>query len=151
MLVAAGRAEGERMLADEVDAAGVRADIDAAYRRFLAVNQPFLQVCTDWQLIDRDGTPVTNEHADADHDAAVVARLRALIDQVQPVCATLTAALARFEPYGPRFEAAVTRVQAGEVDFFTKPSVDSVHTVWFELHENLLATLGIERGSEATS
>jgi hypothetical protein len=26
------------------------------------------------------------------------------------------------------------------------PLIDSFHTVWFELHEHLLATLGIERG-----
>jgi hypothetical protein len=26
--------------------------------------------------------------------------------------------------------------------------IDSYHSVWFELHEDLLATLGIERGSE---
>ena len=30
----------------------------------------------------------------------------------------------------------------------TKPMIDSYHSVWFELHEDLLATLGIERGSE---
>ncbi|MDQ1375434.1 MAG: hypothetical protein QOJ09_2772, partial [Actinomycetota bacterium] len=28
------------------------------------------------------------------------------------------------------------------------PLIDSYHTVWFELHEDLLSTLGIERGSE---
>ncbi len=29
--------------------------------------------------------------------------------------------------------------------------IDSYHTVWFELHENLLATLGIERAREGES
>ena len=33
----------------------------------------------------------------------------------------------------------------------TKPMIDSYHSVWFELHEDLLATLGIERGSEPTT
>ena len=37
---------------------------------------------------------------------------------------------------------------AGDGDWFTKPTIDSYHTVWFELHENLLSTLGIERGHE---
>jgi hypothetical protein len=27
--------------------------------------------------------------------------------------------------------------------------MDSYHTVWFELHEDLLATLGLERGAGA--
>ena len=26
--------------------------------------------------------------------------------------------------------------------------IDSYHTVWFELHEDLLATLGLERAAE---
>jgi hypothetical protein len=29
--------------------------------------------------------------------------------------------------------------------------VDSYHTVWFELHEDLLCTLGLERSSETTA
>ena len=27
------------------------------------------------------------------------------------------------------------------------PKIDSCHTVWMELHDDLLATLGLERGS----
>jgi hypothetical protein len=139
------------MLADELDAIGGRADVDAAYRQFLALNQACLQLCTDWQLVDVDGTPVVNDHTDAAHDADVIGRLRALVHEVQPICAELTTVLARFGTYGPRFTAALERVEAGEVDWFTKPTIDSFHTVWFELHENLLATLGIERGTEERS
>lgn len=148
MLLGAGRTEGERMLADELEAIDGRADIDAAYRQFLALNQACLQVCTDWQLVEVDGAQVVNEHHDAAHDADVIGRLRALGDEVRPICAELTTVLARFGSYGPRFAAAIERVEAGESDWFTKPTIDSFHTVWFELHENLLATLGIERGTE---
>jgi hypothetical protein len=56
--------------------------------------------------------------------------------------------LARFDGYGDRFAEALARVRAGEVEWFTRPLIDSYHTVWFELHENLLATLGIERVRE---
>ena len=73
------------------------------------------------------------------------------MDQVQPIVAELAAVLARFASYGPRFATALERVEAGELDWFTKPTIDSFHTVWFELHENLLATLGIERGTEDAS
>ena len=45
-------------------------------------------------------------------------------------------------------EARLDRVQGGDTDWFTKPMIASYHTVWFELHEDLLCTLGIERGSE---
>jgi hypothetical protein len=148
MLVGAGRAEAERMVAEELDAAGRRDEVQAAYRQFLALNQACLQVCTDWQLIDAGGEQRLNDHADAAYDLEVIARLRALEHDAQPICAALASAFERFAGYGPRLTAAVDRVEAGDHDWFTKPSIDSFHTVWFQLHEDLLATLGIERGSE---
>jgi hypothetical protein len=39
-------------------------------------------------------------------------------------------------------------VVAGQVDWFTHPLIDSYDTVWFELHEDLLATLAVERSKE---
>ena len=54
----------------------------------------------------------------------------------------------RLGGYGPRLSSALAKVQGGDGEWFTKPTIDSYHTVWFELHENLLATLGIERGAE---
>lgn len=152
MLTAAGRAEGERLLADELDGLGVRAEIEAAYRRFLLLNQALLQVCTDWQLRPVEGVdePVMNDHSDPAYDADVVAALRSLDTEVQPICADLASLVHRFTGYAGRLTSALDRIDAGEPDWFTKPTIDSYHTVWFELHENLLATLGIERGKEDT-
>ncbi len=148
-LTPAGRAEGARQVADELVAVGGRADVDAAYRRFLSLNQALLQVCTDWQLRPAAGTePVLNDHLDATYDTNVVGVLASLDAEVQPICADLAGVLVRFGRYGARLRSALGRTAAGEVDWFTKPSIDSYHTVWFELHENLLATLGIERGRE---
>jgi hypothetical protein len=56
--------------------------------------------------------------------------------------------LDRFGDYGGRFATALSRVQGGDLDWFTRPMIESYHTVWFELHENLLATLGIQRAME---
>ncbi len=52
---------------------------------------------------------------------------------------------------GRRLDNALARVQAGDFDWFTTPVIDSFHTVWFELHEDLLSTLGIERSKEEPS
>ena len=95
-----------------------------------------------------DGREVPNDHTDDAHDAAVLAELDAVDDVAGPVCHELGAALERLAGYGPRLAAARARVRAGETDWITKPTIDSYHTVWFELHENLLMTLGIERGQE---
>lgn len=148
-LTAAGRRRGERLLAEEADQAGARSALDAAYAEFRLLNGELLAACTQWQLRDVDGRPVVNDHADGDHDAAAVARLARVDEAVQPVAADLAAALDRFGPVGPRLAEARRRVEAGEGDWFTRPTIDSYHTVWFELHENLLATLGIERAAEA--
>jgi hypothetical protein len=143
-----GRAEAARTVMAELDGAGARAAVQEAYRRFLSCNKELLGVCTDWQLRTVDGHQVANDHSDAAYDESVVKRLRLIDDAVQPVCDDLAGALGRFGRYGPRLSIALTRVEAGELDWFTKPLIDSYHTVWFELHEDLLATLGIERGSE---
>jgi len=148
VLTPEGRAHGEALIAEELDAAGEREAVADLYQRFLGVNQGFLSLCTDWQLREVDGEQVLNDHADASHDDAVVARLLEADVVVQSICVQLAERLTRFDGYGRRFSDALGRVQAGEVEWFTRPMIDSYHTVWFELHEDLLATLGIERAKE---
>jgi len=148
-LTPAGREEHARRLAAELEATGARDAIQAAYERFLGINGDLLGICTAWQLRDVGGESVINDHTDAAHDAAVIDQLAELDAKVQPICAELGAALDRFGAYGSRLGEALANVQAGDVDWFTKPMIASYHTVWFELHEDLLTTLGIERSSEA--
>jgi DNA-binding PadR family transcriptional regulator len=147
-LTPAGRAEHGRRLTEELDRTGARPAIDDAYQRFLKINGTLLEVCTAWQLREVDGQSVVNDHSDAAHDTAVIARLADLQADVAPICDDLGAALGRFAGYRNRLGNALAKVQAGEVDWFTKPMIASYHTVWFELHEDLLATLGLERASE---
>ncbi len=147
-LTAEGRAKGEALLAEELDTAGVRDQVADAYRRFLESNQSFLSICTDWQVRVIDGEQALNDHTDADYDASVIEALAGTDVVVQPIVADLAAALDRFSSYGPRFADRLAKVKSGDTDWFTKPMIDSYHTVWFELHENLLATLGIERAKE---
>jgi hypothetical protein len=146
-LTPAGRVEGAGRAADELAATGTRPAVEAAYGMFLTQNQPFLQVCTDWQLRrSAAGLPaVLNDHTDIDYDRGVIAELRAIDGSARLVCADLARALARFGHYGERFGTALRHVEAGETDWFTRPVLDSYHTIWFELHEDLLTTLGLER------
>jgi hypothetical protein len=139
-----GRSRHAELIRSELDGTGAGAAVDDGYRRFLEVNNELLTVCTDWQL--RSGA--LNDHADPSYDETVIGRLRDVDTKVQPVCTDLGAALDRFAAYGPRFSTALSKVEAGERDWFAKPMIDSYHTVWFELHEDLLATLGIERSKE---
>ena len=150
MLTPDGRIAGEQLLAAELDAAGARATVQSGYAAFLELNHDMLGVCTAWQMREVGGEQQVNDHADADYDAGVVGRLAAIDAEVQPICAGLAGALDRFAGYDRRFAASLDKVRNGEVDWFTKPMIDSYHTIWFELHEDFLATLGLDRTSEAT-
>jgi DNA-binding PadR family transcriptional regulator len=143
-----GREEHARLLADELADAGVHGAIDAGYRQFLTLNTQLLEVCTEWQLRDVGGESTVNDHSDPVYDSGVIEKLADLHDEVEPICNDLGAALDRLRGYGPRLEHALQRVRSGDTDWFTKPMIPSYHTVWFEMHEDLLCTLGIERGSE---
>ncbi|MEY2472829.1 MAG: hypothetical protein QOK28_2158 [Actinomycetota bacterium] len=149
-----GRDEDAQRCAAELDAAALRGTVEGLYHRFLELNPQLLRLCTDWQLyppVDNKTPPERNRHEDAAYDEEVVARLGKVDSAAQPICAELADGLARFGNYGPRLAAARARVEAGEHDWMTKPMIDSYHSVWFELHEDLMATLGIERGSEPTT
>lgn len=172
-----GRAEEKIRMAHELDEAGLelRSAIDVAYRKFLDLNPAMLQVCTDWQLrpvvfepqgdaaaSDAAATDandnaeiaavlVANDHSDAAYDRMVVGVLKALNTDVQPIVASLAAIFDRFAGYGLRLSTALLNVEIGKIDWFDKPIIDSCHTVWFELHEDLLSTLGIERGQEVAN
>lgn len=128
-----------------------RARLEDVYHRFLPLNRRALAVCTDWQMRTVDGRPVINERDDPAYDAEVVTRLVELDAEAQPLCAELASIVDWFGGYGSRLANALARVQAGDFDWFTLPVIDSYHTVWFELHEDLLSTLGIERSKEEPS
>ena len=145
MLLGEGRAEAERLVASEMEESGMSARIEEFYRSFLVLDPELKQVCTDFQVRDDQSL---NDHSDSEYDAAVIARLAAINRRVQPIVAGLAEALDRFGHYGGRLHFALNRVSEGDINWFTKPSLDSYHEVWFELHEDLLVTLGIDRAAE---
>lgn len=142
-----GRAENERLLAAELDAASAREAVREAYERFLGLNGQMLAVCTRWQVKDQKAQ-LMNDHRDPAYDRVVIDQLADIDSRVQPICAELGKRFERFGHYGPRFGFALEKLRGGDNDWFTKPVIESYHTVWFELHEDLLATLGIDRASE---
>ena len=57
--------------------------------------------------------------------------------------------LARFDGYAQRYDAALTRAIRGQHHWVDGIAVDSCHLVWMQLHEDLIATLGLSRGHPA--
>jgi len=116
-----------------------------AYERFLPLNRELLQICSDWQ-VHPGGVP--NDHRDPRYDWAIVDRLRALDERIGPVVSRLGRAVERFAAYRPRLRAALGRVDEGETEWLTSPRIDSYHTVWMQLHEDLLLAIGGDRANE---
>ncbi len=146
-LTAAGRTAHGELLAADVLASGQQTLLHANYESFLPLNAELLAVCTAWQVVDIEKN-VLNDHTDAAYDAGVIGRLASINERVKPTTAALGEALSRFAPYQSRFDASLVRVKAGEREYFAKPILDSYHTVWMELHEDLLKSLNIDRASE---
>ncbi len=141
-----GRARLHELLAAE------RTGIDSAamavvYDDFRSVNTDFKALVTDWQL--KGGQP--NSHDDADYDAAVLARLEALHERVVPIIIAAAAQLSRLNGYLAKLHTALDKVKAGEIAWLSRPLIDSYHTVWFELHEELILATGRTREEAARS
>jgi hypothetical protein len=147
-LTGSGRAENERCLSVELDQTGARSEVVAAHDVFIALNSHFLTAVTNWQIRpDRADPLAANDHTDWRWDQSVVDDLQGCQIRLRPMCEQLAAALQRFTGYAERYSAALERVNRGERAWVAQPKIDSCHMVWMELHEDLLASLGLERGS----
>ena len=144
-----GRVEGERRLADELRRTGTREAVEEARDAFERLNERFLATVTRWQIRPRswDGL-AANDHDDVRWDERVLDDLASCGRRLVPLCAGLTAALDRFAGYDVRYAAAHDRAEAGQRSWVDGTGLDSCHTVWIQLHEDLLATLGLERGTQ---
>lgn len=148
-LTTTGRAENERQLAQEVAATGSAAGVRSVYTAFLPHNDRLLRACTDWQLRPSKADPLAvNDHTDKGWDQRVFDELAALDEELRTLCTELGGRLTRFKGYDARFSAALKQAEQGEYSWVVRPRADSCHTVWMELHEDLIATLGIQRGAE---
>lgn len=142
-LTESGRQENERRLADELDNTEA---VRKVYDDFLPLNALLQQACTDWQLRPTATDPLAaNDHDDPAWDAGVLHELKVIDQALAPIAARLTSVLPRFQGYDARFSLALARATAGETAWVDRSDVDSCHRVWFELHEDLIATLNLKR------
>ncbi len=128
-LTPSGEAELAARLAADI-AGPDRAEATTAYEAFLPVNRRFLVACVSWQANPDD-----------------VSVLAELVNELGPIVAALSRIRYRFASYPARMAAALSQAD-DDRRWIDSPTLDSVHTAWFELHEHLLATLGRERADE---
>ncbi|MFC7550282.1 transcriptional regulator [Plantactinospora sp. GCM10030261] len=145
----AGRIENERRLAEELDRAGVRDAVVRAHAEFVPLNRRFGVACTDWQVRPTRLDPMAfNDHTDWRWDERVLKTLTSVEASFRQLCAGLADRLARFDGYADRYSTALRKVNMGQRAWVDAHDRDSCHILWIQFHEDLLATLGIPRGSD---
>ncbi len=143
----AGRAAAQALFA--VDRGAIGADhLAAVLDRFADLNGRFKALMVAWQLRDVGGAEVVNDHQDADYDKGIIARLDGIDGEIAELLADLCRPLPGYARYRSRFEAALAKLGAGEARWMAAPIIDSYHTVWFELHEELIRLAGRSRAEE---
>lgn len=128
----AGRGRCDELLAAERATANTHA-LATTYAAFHVVNGEFKAVVTDWQCSG---------------DAVVLQRLDGIHRRVLPIIAAAAEQLPRLGVYADKLEAALGRITAGDTGWLARPLVDSYHTVWFELHQELIQACGLTRRSD---
>jgi len=121
------------------------AECSAGYARFELVNSALKALITDWQTMEVAGSRVPNDHSDQEYDAAVIDRLGELHERAEPVLAALAGRLSRLGRYRARLAHALDQAESGRIEFVSGAKIDSYHTVWFELHADLLRVLDRRR------
>lgn len=144
-LTPAGRMILDNQYSRFCDALRADAGFIAAYERFERVNVELKKTITDWQTMDVGGQRVRNDHANKDYDGEVLDALGEVHERFEPVLAQLVKVLPRLAVYGLKLDAALERAEAGAIEWVSDAKIESYHTVWFELHEDLLRVLGRQR------
>ncbi len=127
-----------------------REALGAILDRFHGPNLELKALVTQWQMRTIDDEAVVNDHSDSAYDQSLIGTLR---DDVHPAVTAIveeTAALTdHMADYSRRLDRALLRLEQGDRSYMAHPLLDSYHTVWFELHEELIRLAGRTRRDEA--
>jgi hypothetical protein len=118
------------------------ADFVEAYEGFEKINVDLKQLITDWQTMEVGGQRVPNDHSNEAHDQRVIDRLGKLHERADTLFARLAAGLPRLQIYRDHLLQALEKSEDGAIEWVSDARIDSYHTVWFELHEELLRLMG---------
>jgi hypothetical protein len=126
-----GMAEVEGYYSQAFSDPAQRESLAQWYTRFESINSRFIKQVTDWQ--------------ETEGDARAQDRVIATVERLVKSLGEITQLVPRYAGYIRRFEHSVAMVDQGNSDFVCTPTVDSLHNIWFELHEDVLLALGKDR------
>ena len=118
---------------------------------FHAFDDRMKAIITAWQVRSVGDQQTLNDHGDAAYDAGVLDDLSALDAETGSWLDPLAQAFRRYASYRLRLRRAAEAARAGDHRYVASPRVDSYHSVWFELHEDLIRLAGRRREDEASA
>jgi pyruvate,orthophosphate dikinase len=122
------------------------------YEEFTPINDAFKQLVTRWQMRTVGDKQVRNDHSDEAYDKSVLAGLDPRIHHdICDLIDTIAVAVPRVGGYKERLDRALGKIRSGDTRYLTAPDRDSYHTIWFELHQDLIGLAGTTREKEAAA
>ncbi|BCW08646.1 hypothetical protein NtRootA1_47840 [Arthrobacter sp. NtRootA1] len=115
-----------------MDREDARSVVMGVHNEFVDLNPTVVSACSAIQLQQVRGM-------------AASGILEEVLASWSPLEERLAGSLPRFAGYSRRLMDALERARRDSA-WFTATDRDSFHRAWFELHEDLIATLGIQRG-----
>jgi hypothetical protein len=107
-------------------------DVMLWYERFeSSLNLQFIKAVTEWQTTEGDGR--------------AAGRMMRIVERMLRALGELTTRIARYQGYVRRFERSMMLTDQGQLDYVCNPTLDSMHNIWFEFHEDILAVVGRPR------
>lgn len=116
-----------------------------AYSAFERINLEVKALITRWQTMEVGGEQIANDHSNTEYDEEIIDSLGELHERIVPILDTLAANLPRLSVYRENLLTALEKAEDGERQWVSDAKIDSYHTVWFELHEDLLRITGQTR------
>ena len=90
-----------------------------------------------------------NDHTDAAYDGAALERLANVHRRAAPLLQRLALMVPRLAMYGARLAREHDLVNEGDHAYVARVLADSYHTVWFELHDELITLTGARRSPDS--
>jgi pyruvate,orthophosphate dikinase len=149
-LTDSGKARGSELMDADRAQWGEQA-ANAALDAFIALDDRMKKTVTAWQMREVRGEQVINDHTNAAYDAKVLADFRFLHRNATEWITPLGEGLPRLSAYAVRLNDAADKVADGDHAYIASPRVDSYHSIWFELHEDLIHLAGRTREDEVAS
>ena len=132
MLLTEGTEQVLAYYRDAYASVGIDPSLIRWYKNFETLNMRFIAAVREWQHSEGDERV---ERYLLEAAKTLVKDIGQLIPKIPRYAAT----------YTRRLERSMDRVHSNLRDFVCMPTVDSMHNLWFEFHEDILAVLGRPR------